>query len=190
MTRKMRKGPRDPEDDNNGQEKASGEEQEEDLGEGCIDEVEEVEYEEEKTEEIEGVNEVKENSNQQERVQMWFLKKKMKQLRKGRKKLEEKRLARRTAPGKGRWVPENLPRAGAELPNPGKRGSLSPSAVGCNMSGETFIVWCPHPLTLTYCMVESLRKKVRQSSRRSKQDVETGWKSRTEREAWLRSGVG
>ena len=120
--------------------------------------------------------------------------KKMKHHRKGKEKLEEERPGRRMAPGKGGWMPENLPRAGAEPPNPGKRGSLSSRAAGGNLSGETFLLWCPHPLTPSSCMVTSLREKVQQSRRTSKlknmEDLETGEKSGRKRDAWHRSGVG
>ena len=193
MMRKTRRGPRDPEDDGNGQEKAAGEEQDEDLGEACRDKDVEVQHEEDKADEIEDDSQVKESSIQQERIKMWLMKK-MKHHRKGKEKLEEERPGRRMAPGKGGWMPENLPRAGAEPPNPGKRGSLSSRAAGGNLSGETFLLWCPHPLTPSSCMVTSLREKVQQSRRTSKlknmEDLETGEKSGRKRDAWHRSGVG
>ena len=51
--RNTRRGPRDPEDDSNGQEKAAGEEQDKDLGEACRDKYAEVEHEEDKADEME-----------------------------------------------------------------------------------------------------------------------------------------
>ena len=193
MMRKTRRDLRDPEDDSNVQEKAAGEEKDNELGEACRDKDAEVEHEEDKADEMEDDSRVKESSIQQERITRWLMKK-MKHPRKGKEKLEEERPGRRMSPYKGGWMTKNLPRAGKEPPNPGKWGSLSSRAAGGNLSGKTFLLWCPHSLTPSSCMVMSLREKVQQGRRRSKlknmKDLEKGGKSERKRDVWHRSGVG
>ena len=54
--------------------------------------------------------------------------------------------------GLGGWVLGNLPRAGAEPQNPGKRGSLSPQVMECYTTGQIILLWLTLSLTLTYFM--------------------------------------
>ena len=54
--------------------------------------------------------------------------------------------------GLGGWVLGNLPRAGAEPQNPGKRGSLSPQVMECYTTGQIILLWFTLSLTLTYFM--------------------------------------
>ena len=157
MERKRRHGESGPQRDNDkdGNENSSGEIQEEDEDIDVGD----------AAEEREGPQDIIEDHVNTVMVKIRTrMKKKRRNCGNQRKK---RRPGRREGTGLGGRVPVDLPRAGVEPPNPGKRGSLSPQVFKGHTTGQMIMLWCTLSLTLMYFM--SLRQNEENGRRRCKQ---------------------
>ena len=85
---------------------------------------------------------------------------------------KQRRQERSKETGLGGGVLGNLPRAGAEPKNPGKRGSLSPQVMeGCS-AGQIFLLWCTISLILPSFMSMWLKQVTSRDQQQKYMDLE------------------
>ena len=187
MERKRRPGNAGPESDNgrDGNEDSTGGIHEEDENIDVTDAAEEME-------------EPQDQINNSVNIATAMKKKRMKEkLRNWGTYGKTRRSGKSKGTGRGGWVPEGLPRAGVEPPNPGKGGSLSPLVKEGYTTGQLLMMWSVLFLTLISFM--SLRKaenggRRRQLHQKSQYSEEEGeWvRSRNQRKKIIqpRCGIG
>ena len=92
--------------------------------------------------------------------------------------------------GLGGGVLENLPRAGAEPQNPGKRGSLSPQVTEDCTAGQILLLWCTINLMLTSFMSVRQIQVTGRDKQKKHLDSEVPGEKKCIEEVQPRCGVG